>query len=51
MLLREKMTEYITENREIFPNSDREHSDEKTSNEKNCDEENFDEEKLSIECV
>ena len=35
------MSEYITNNIEIFRDSDREVSDEEKSNEENCDEQNF----------
>ena len=35
------MSEHITNNIEIFRDSDREVSDEETSNEENCDEQNF----------
>ena len=44
-----KMTEYITDNKEISSDSDREDYDEENSNEQNPDEKNF-ERKLSIEC-
>ena len=37
------MSEYITNNIEIFRDSDREVSDEEKSNEENCDEQNFNE--------
>ena len=39
-----KMPEYITGNKGIYFDSDREDSDDKNSNERNSDEENFDEE-------
>ena len=42
------MIEYITDNKEISSDSDREDYDEETSNESNPDEKNF-EKKLSIE--
>ena len=42
-----KMTEYITDNKEISSDSDREDYDEENSNEQNPDEKNF-ERKLSI---
>ena len=44
MLLKKKMSEYITDNIEISSDSDRKDSDEKFSTEENSDEENSDEE-------
>ena len=38
------MPEYITDNRQVFSDSDREDSDEEISNEEDSDKENFDEE-------
>ena len=39
-----KMTEYITDNKEIYSDSDSEDSDEENSNEENYDKRNFNEE-------
>ena len=44
MLLKKKMSEYITDNIEISSDSDRKDFDEKFSTEENSDEENSDEE-------
>ena len=44
LLKKKKMTEYITDNKEIYSDSDSEDSDEENSNEENYDKRNFNEE-------